>query len=480
SDSIKERVKQKAKELNYKPNRAAVNLKLGKSNTIGVVVPDVSKNFFASSRSVGSDVTWAGVVDDTLNAFYQMHNFLVYAPIKNGDKSAQDKVKIATFLKSYLGENVSSRMEVSKFGGDETVKVFEVAVKFRFIFRGEPQYVINKFYFKEDLSLCDAGTSRMLFSQIESIAKGSEEKVDANAETQIESSQVSQMTEKIVEIMTSEEGFQNYLVGVAGEQFGIYEQIADDDGIQIDTIYCDRIKLRYIACLTLENRCYEVKNLANGVLLFSAKLDVNNGLTLVCAKCGTTVVENSREVEDGILAKHCSLPQNCQRCNKFICCEKIEKCSVCGQPLCSDCDDDDTVCRWFDNKQNKMIYYHKKCANFCVDTYEYLPKEATRTCDKCGKTYSLKYFSGEVRLCNLCKPICSIKAADEDRPKYARIYRTHKAMLPVYLRLRKGNLCNENLSTILFRVASGKNFKVYMFDKRQIGGNKMFTLKKLK
>lgn len=64
STKIKEQIKSKAKELNYKPNRAAVNLKLGKCNTIGVVVPDVSKNFFASSID--------GIEDEAYRAGYDV------------------------------------------------------------------------------------------------------------------------------------------------------------------------------------------------------------------------------------------------------------------------------------------------------------------------------------------------------------------------------------------------------------------------
>lgn len=45
---VRKKVQKKALELNYKPNRMAVNLKLGKSNTIGVVVPNINRNFFSS------------------------------------------------------------------------------------------------------------------------------------------------------------------------------------------------------------------------------------------------------------------------------------------------------------------------------------------------------------------------------------------------------------------------------------------------
>ncbi len=45
SDSTKQRIKAAAKLHNYKPNKLAVNLKSGKTNTIGVVLPSI-KNFF--------------------------------------------------------------------------------------------------------------------------------------------------------------------------------------------------------------------------------------------------------------------------------------------------------------------------------------------------------------------------------------------------------------------------------------------------
>ncbi len=45
SDSTKQRIKEAARLHNYKPNKLAVNLKSGKTNTIGVVLPSI-KNFF--------------------------------------------------------------------------------------------------------------------------------------------------------------------------------------------------------------------------------------------------------------------------------------------------------------------------------------------------------------------------------------------------------------------------------------------------
>lgn len=47
SKSTKERVLNLAKEMNYKPNHMAVSLVTKKSKMIGLVVPDISNNFFA-------------------------------------------------------------------------------------------------------------------------------------------------------------------------------------------------------------------------------------------------------------------------------------------------------------------------------------------------------------------------------------------------------------------------------------------------
>lgn len=49
SSEVRKLVQKKAREMNYKPNRMAVNLKLGKSSTIGVIVPNINRNFFSSA-----------------------------------------------------------------------------------------------------------------------------------------------------------------------------------------------------------------------------------------------------------------------------------------------------------------------------------------------------------------------------------------------------------------------------------------------
>ena len=44
-----ERVKALAKYLNYKPNKVAISLKQSKTNTIGVIIPNILNHFFAKA-----------------------------------------------------------------------------------------------------------------------------------------------------------------------------------------------------------------------------------------------------------------------------------------------------------------------------------------------------------------------------------------------------------------------------------------------
>ena len=56
-----QRVRDKVKELNYKPNQFARGLRVGKSNTIGLVVADISNSFYAKMcRSIEDHCTENG------------------------------------------------------------------------------------------------------------------------------------------------------------------------------------------------------------------------------------------------------------------------------------------------------------------------------------------------------------------------------------------------------------------------------------
>src|SRR4030095_7019498 len=47
----KMRVRELAKEIDYQPNQAAISFQQGKTNTLGVILPELSENFFSSAIS---------------------------------------------------------------------------------------------------------------------------------------------------------------------------------------------------------------------------------------------------------------------------------------------------------------------------------------------------------------------------------------------------------------------------------------------
>jgi DNA-binding LacI/PurR family transcriptional regulator len=59
SEAIRQRVKEKAKQLNYLHNSRAANLRSGRSKTIGVVVPHINQNFFSDAISGIEEVCFA-------------------------------------------------------------------------------------------------------------------------------------------------------------------------------------------------------------------------------------------------------------------------------------------------------------------------------------------------------------------------------------------------------------------------------------
>ncbi len=57
SSQLKEQVTQLANKLGYKPNYAAINLRKGKSNTIGLIIPEISTYFAPSVIRAVEDIT---------------------------------------------------------------------------------------------------------------------------------------------------------------------------------------------------------------------------------------------------------------------------------------------------------------------------------------------------------------------------------------------------------------------------------------
>ena len=59
SDKTREKVRQKAIDMGYRPNVLAAHLRSKKTNTLGVVVPRIDRYFFSSAISVIEDYAWS-------------------------------------------------------------------------------------------------------------------------------------------------------------------------------------------------------------------------------------------------------------------------------------------------------------------------------------------------------------------------------------------------------------------------------------
>ncbi len=71
SEEVKKRVNEVARELNYKRNAIAVNLKQGSTRTIGVVIPQLNRHFFSSAingiEEVASEAGYNVIICQTRN-----------------------------------------------------------------------------------------------------------------------------------------------------------------------------------------------------------------------------------------------------------------------------------------------------------------------------------------------------------------------------------------------------------------------------
>jgi len=103
SDSTKERIKAAAKTYNYKPNKLAVNLKSGKTNTIGVVLPSI-KNFFMSRVLRGIDSVIAK----------SNYNIIISITNESFDKEVQSVQTLSNGLVNAIIIAVSEETQIKK------------------------------------------------------------------------------------------------------------------------------------------------------------------------------------------------------------------------------------------------------------------------------------------------------------------------------------------------------------------------------
>ena len=103
SDSTKERIKSAARLHNYKPNKLAVNLKSGKTNTIGVVLPSI-KNFFMSRVLRGIDSVIAK----------SPYNIIISITNESFDKEVQSVQTLSNGLVDAIIIAVSEETQIKK------------------------------------------------------------------------------------------------------------------------------------------------------------------------------------------------------------------------------------------------------------------------------------------------------------------------------------------------------------------------------
>ena len=103
SDSTKERIKAAAKTYNYKPNKLAVNLKSGKTYTIGVVLPSI-KNFFMSRVLRGIDSVIAK----------SKYNIIISITNESFDKEVQSVQTLSNGLVDAIIIAVSEETQIKK------------------------------------------------------------------------------------------------------------------------------------------------------------------------------------------------------------------------------------------------------------------------------------------------------------------------------------------------------------------------------
>lgn len=84
----KTRVQEVAKEMNYEPNQAAIQFKMGKTFTLGVIIPELRENFFSMAISGIEDI-----------AFKNNYNVLFG---QSHDDVEKEKAILATFKKNRI------------------------------------------------------------------------------------------------------------------------------------------------------------------------------------------------------------------------------------------------------------------------------------------------------------------------------------------------------------------------------------------
>jgi LacI family transcriptional regulator len=102
---MSEKIRQKAKEMNYEPNNLARGLRIGKSNTIGLIIADISNLFFANMafyiQEEAEKLGYSVIITNTNESDLKMEKMIsvlksksvdgfIIIPTENGDSYIRD------------------------------------------------------------------------------------------------------------------------------------------------------------------------------------------------------------------------------------------------------------------------------------------------------------------------------------------------------------------------------------------------------
>ncbi|GAB3366115.1 LacI family DNA-binding transcriptional regulator [Arachidicoccus ginsenosidivorans] len=139
----KMRVQEVAKELNYEPNQAAIQFKMGKTFTLGVILPELTENFFSQAISGIEDV-----------AFENNYNVLFG---QSHDDVEKEKQILATFIKNRIdGLLVSLSKSTRNIEHFQKLSNYNIPVVFfDRVPKEEDTYTVSCDLFKSSIKIVD-------------------------------------------------------------------------------------------------------------------------------------------------------------------------------------------------------------------------------------------------------------------------------------------------------------------------------------
>ena len=136
-DEMAEKIRRVAKEMNYEPNNLARGLRMGQSQTIGLIVADISNSFFANLafhiQEHAEKFDYSVIITNTNESDHKMKKMMnvlknrqvdgfIIVPTENGELFITDLIKrnipVVLVDRSFFGMNVSS-VTVDNYGASK-------------------------------------------------------------------------------------------------------------------------------------------------------------------------------------------------------------------------------------------------------------------------------------------------------------------------------------------------------------------------